>query len=125
MEVIKPMTTAAACRLTDLPDIHGDLIGPDDVGQPEYFISHAWSMAFLDLLDCVFNHLQVRRGRAAGVMLGGVGRWGARPRIVGTVKGRLGKDGEDRGPSWTFWTACLVNLLVRPVGKYVRQSAGV
>lgn len=55
MEVIKPMTAAVACRLTDLPE----LCGEDDVGTPEYFISHAWSMRFLQLLDYVFNHLQV------------------------------------------------------------------
>ncbi|KAG2433437.1 hypothetical protein HXX76_008494 [Chlamydomonas incerta] len=60
MEVIKPMTAGAACRLTDLPDLQGagGLVGEADVGSPAYFISHAWSMSFLQLLDAVFNHLQ-------------------------------------------------------------------
>ena len=55
MEVIKPMTAGAACRLTDLPDLQGPggLVGEADVGGPAYFISHAWSMPFL----------QVRAGR--------------------------------------------------------------
>lgn len=88
------MTTAAACRLTDLPDIHGDLIGPDDVGQPEYFISHAWSMAFLDLLDCVFNHLQVRQW-AKGVR--------QRPGVCGRERGGVCQGAHST--SWTCWTA--------------------
>ncbi|KAG2487965.1 hypothetical protein HYH03_013405 [Edaphochlamys debaryana] len=59
-EVIKPMTLRHACRLTDLPELagQGGLMGEADVGSPAYFISHAWSMGFLHLLDCIFNHLQ-------------------------------------------------------------------
>ncbi|EFJ49075.1 hypothetical protein VOLCADRAFT_104512 [Volvox carteri f. nagariensis] len=55
-EVIKPMTASSACRLTDLN--LNELVSEADVGPPDYFISHAWSMPFLQLLDCFFNHLQ-------------------------------------------------------------------
>ncbi|GIL66739.1 hypothetical protein Vafri_20215, partial [Volvox africanus] len=55
-EVIKPMTASSACRLADLN--MNDLVSEADIGPPDYFISHAWSMPFLQLLDCFFNHLQ-------------------------------------------------------------------
>ncbi len=54
-EVIKPITAPAACRLTDLSDRAAGLLREGDVGAPSYFISHAWSMPFLQVR---------RRGRA-------------------------------------------------------------
>lgn len=62
LKVIKPLTQPHCCRLVDLPEIHPPgLLVPErgDVGPPDYFISHAWSMPLVRTVHMVLEQLQV------------------------------------------------------------------
>ena len=43
---VQPLTTQSQCRLLELDG----LLGPKDVGKPDYFVSHAWKNSFAQLV---------------------------------------------------------------------------
>ncbi|KXZ56037.1 hypothetical protein GPECTOR_2g1589 [Gonium pectorale] len=51
--VVKKLTYDEQCRLVDVPG----LVPVEDVGEPDYFISHAWSNPFAHLVQSVCDHL--------------------------------------------------------------------
>ncbi|PNW74724.1 hypothetical protein CHLRE_12g512750v5 [Chlamydomonas reinhardtii] len=51
--VVKELTKEDQCRLVDVPG----LVPVGDVGEPDYFISHAWGNPFAHLVQCVCDHL--------------------------------------------------------------------
>ncbi|GIL47581.1 hypothetical protein Vafri_4369 [Volvox africanus] len=51
--VVKELTREEQCRLVDVPG----LVPVEDVGEPDYFISHAWGNPFAHLVQCVCDHL--------------------------------------------------------------------
>ncbi|KAG2452564.1 hypothetical protein HYH02_002801 [Chlamydomonas schloesseri] len=51
--VVKQLTKEDQCRLVDVPG----LVPVEDVGEPDYFISHAWGNPFAHLVQCVCDHL--------------------------------------------------------------------
>ncbi|GLC68369.1 hypothetical protein PLESTF_000683700 [Pleodorina starrii] len=51
--VVKELTREDQCRLVDVPG----LVPLEDVGEPDYFISHAWGNPFSHLVQCVCDHL--------------------------------------------------------------------
>ena len=62
------VTASRECRLAELADV----ISPDQLGPPSYFISHAWKNPFSHLVDTVSSFL--REGEAEGEVDGeGVG----------------------------------------------------
>ncbi len=51
--IVKQLTKEEQCRLVDVPGV----VPREDVGAPDYFISHAWSNPFSHLVQCVCDHL--------------------------------------------------------------------
>lgn len=51
--IVKQLTKEEQCRLVDVPGV----VPREDVGEPDYFISHAWSNPFAHLVQCVCDHL--------------------------------------------------------------------
>ncbi|KAG2494495.1 hypothetical protein HYH03_007264 [Edaphochlamys debaryana] len=51
--IVKQLTMEEQCRLVDVPG----LVPKEDVGEPDYFISHAWGNPFAHLVQCVCDHL--------------------------------------------------------------------
>jgi hypothetical protein len=55
-KVIKPFTLSKQCSLADLwSETH-----PFAIGKPQYFISHAWSYKFKDLLNGLRNYFRAK-----------------------------------------------------------------
>jgi len=52
-QMVKPRTNAAKCRYADLASV----VDPAEVGEPMYFISHAWKAPIALLFRVVFEFL--------------------------------------------------------------------
>lgn len=50
--IVKPRTAAKKLRFVDVLDAE-----PEDVGRPDYFISHAWGRPFAETIGMVLQHL--------------------------------------------------------------------
>jgi hypothetical protein len=55
---VKEQSVTGESRFVDCPDIFPDLFDAEDVGSPQYFISHAWSGSFKKLLTSVLAFLK-------------------------------------------------------------------
>ena len=52
-QIVKALTAEDQCRLVDMPG----LVPREEVGPPDYFISHAWSNPFSYMVQCVCDQL--------------------------------------------------------------------